>query len=267
VTEPQFYFRPIVGARAHEEVIDQIIFAIRSGAYRVGERLPSLDELSHQLHVSKPTVGEALRALSIDGVVETRRGVNGGATVTSDNIPRTLMAVASGNRDAGLRELVEARRPIEMEIARLAGKRATEQDFSNMQVSIDRLSAYADGAHAGLGDERETSLRLHYDYLFHYAMGRAARNDLLAYYQHQILERLVVAMHDYLTREEDLGTVIDLHVRTLAALKRGGDRRINTVMDEHLRLFEDAVERVVPRDSRAELTPSGPASGKPRNTR
>jgi hypothetical protein len=51
-----------------------------------------------------------------------------------------------------------------------------------------------------------------------------------------------MAMHDYLTYEEDLSIVVDLHQRTLAALRRG-QRRIDTVMDEHLRFFEEAVER------------------------
>ena len=261
MTDGRAYFHPIVGARAHEEVIDQITFAIRSGAFRVGERLPSLEELANQLNVSKPTVGEALRALSNDGVVETRRGVHGGVTVTSDNIPRTLIAVASGNRDAGLTELVEARRPIEMEIARLAARRALDEDFASMQDSIDRLAAYADSAHGHEVDEEDNHLRLHYDYLFHYAMGRAAGSDLLAYYQHQILERVVMAMRHYLTREEDLGIVIDIHERTLAALRRGAERRINTVMDEHLRFFEDAVERSVARAARDELeAPAAPRS-------
>jgi GntR family transcriptional repressor for pyruvate dehydrogenase complex len=241
VTDRRSYFHPIVGARAHEEVVDQITFAIRSGGFRVGEWLPSLDELANSMHVSKPTVGEALRVLSKDGVVETKRGVHGGVRVVSDNIPRTLTGIASGNRETGLRELLETRRPIEMEIARLAARRATDEDFASMQDSIDRLASFAESQGNG-AEEHDTELRLHYDYLFHYAMGRAARNDLLAYYQHQILERLVIAMHDYLTYEEDLSIVVDLHQRTLAALRRG-QRRIDAVMDEHLRFFEEAVER------------------------
>src|ERR687883_1545199 len=123
-------FRPIVGARAHEEVVDQITFGIRSGAFRVGEKLPSIEALAAQLGVSKPTVGEALRVLAQEGLVETRRGVNGGVTVLSDSVPRTLIRIAAGNREAGLRELLEARRAVEMEIARLAALRASEGDFT-----------------------------------------------------------------------------------------------------------------------------------------
>lgn len=232
VRDRPLLFRPIAGLRAHEEVVDQIAFAIRSGAYRVGDRLPLVEELAKGMNVSKPTVGEALRALSRDGVVKTQRGANGGVTVISDNIPRTIPGVAEGTRETGLRELVEARRAVEMEIARLAAKRATEDDFQYMEEAVDGLAAHRSG---------DRATRLHYDYLFHYAMGRAARSDLLAYYQHQILDEMVKAMEEYLAEEEDPDEVVKLHKRTLGELRRGDQARIDKVMEEHLRFFSAAV--------------------------
>ena len=41
----QWTFQPIADARVHERVVDQITFAIRSGAYAVGERLPSVEPM------------------------------------------------------------------------------------------------------------------------------------------------------------------------------------------------------------------------------
>src|SRR5512145_270788 len=57
-------FRPVIDARAHEHVVDEIVFGIRSGAYRVGEKLPSVAGLAEQFGVSKPTIGEAIRLLA-----------------------------------------------------------------------------------------------------------------------------------------------------------------------------------------------------------
>jgi GntR family transcriptional repressor for pyruvate dehydrogenase complex len=230
-------FTPIVGARAHEEVVDQITFAIRSGGFRVGEKLPSIEELAAQLSVSRPTVGEALRVLAQEGLVETRRGVNGGATVLSDSVPRTLIRIAAGNREAGLRELLEARRSVEMEIARLATARASEEDFERMQESIERYASFV-STPEGRGDAVQ---RLYLDYLFHYAMGHAARSDLLAYYQHQILQQLVIAIHDYLMSEQDPQVVIDLHEQLLKALRTRRPKRVDQAMHEDLALVERAV--------------------------
>src|SRR5262245_66022997 len=84
-------FRPIVDSRAHEHVVDQIAFGIRSGVYRVGEKLPSVAALAEQFRVSKPTIGEAIRLLADNGIVASKRGVTGGVTVINDDIPTSLL--------------------------------------------------------------------------------------------------------------------------------------------------------------------------------
>jgi GntR family transcriptional repressor for pyruvate dehydrogenase complex len=174
--------------------------------------------------------------LASRGVVESRRGVNGGVTVVDDNIPITLLQLADGRSEASLRELLEARRAVEMEIARLAGQRADESDIASMQDSITKLVDHVGG---------DGELRLHFDHFFHYAMGRAARSELLAYYQHQILQGLTVLMHDYFITQEDPDVVVDLHQRTLDVIKEGEPAAIDRVMDEHLQYLErEMLERV-----------------------
>jgi GntR family transcriptional regulator, transcriptional repressor for pyruvate dehydrogenase complex len=225
------FFRPVVDSRAHEHVIDQITFGIRSGVHKVGEKLPPIAELARQFGVSKPTIGEAVRLLAVHGVVASKRGVTGGVTVISDDIPTALLGLVPERRQTDMRELLEARRAVEMEIARLAKRRADESDIASMQASIDLLEEHV----------TERRLRLHYDHLFHYAMGRAARSDLLAYYQHQILKQLVVVWPEYFFEKEDPDLVIDLHRRTLSALVRGRAAHLERVMDEHLAVIERAV--------------------------
>ena len=232
--DPGAWFQPMHDPRMHERVVDQITFAIRSGAYRVGDRLPSVEQMAHDMQVSKPTVGEAIRVLSEFGVVKSRRGVHGGVTVVSDNIPTTLLLLTKGQAKSPLRELLEARRPVEMEIARLAAARGTPADLDAMQDSIDRLVSQP-------ADE-DWTVRLHFDHFFHYAMGRAARSDLLAYYQHQILEGITVVVQDYFAHVEDPGVVAELHRRTLEAIRGGATADIDQIMDEHLAYLERAVD-------------------------
>jgi GntR family transcriptional regulator, transcriptional repressor for pyruvate dehydrogenase complex len=227
-------FRPMHDPRMHERVVDQITFAVRSGAYRVGDRLPSVEQMAHDMQVSKPTVGEAIRVLSDFGVVQSRRGVHGGVTVVSDNIPTTLLMLTKGPAKSSLRELLEARRPVEMEIARLAAARAVRADLEAMQDSIDRL--------VSLPADVDWTVRLHFDHFFHYAMARAARSDLLAYYQHQILEGITVLVQNYFARVEDPAVVAELHRRTLDAIRGGAKTDVDEVMDEHLAYLERAVD-------------------------
>jgi GntR family transcriptional repressor for pyruvate dehydrogenase complex len=224
-------FRPVVDSRAHELVIDQIAFGIRAGVHKVGEKLPPIGELARQFGVSKPTIGEAVRILVLHGVVVSKRGVTGGVTVVSDDIPTALLGLVPERRQTDLHDLLEARRAVEMEIAELARRRAVDADFAAMQEAVDRLEQNTDS---------EGRVRLHYDHLFHYAMARAARSDLLAYYQHQMLKQLVVLLPEYFLEKEDPHVVLDIHKRTLKALIGGRQATVARVMGEHLSVTEKA---------------------------
>jgi GntR family transcriptional repressor for pyruvate dehydrogenase complex len=234
MTRDRWTFQPITDPRVHQRVVDQITFAIRSGAYGVGERLPSVERMARDMGVSKPTVGEAIRVLAARGVVESRRGVKGGVTVVDDNIPITLLQLADGHSEPSLHELLEARRPVEMQIARLAAQRADGSDIAAMEDSIAKLVAHVGG---------DGESRLHFDHFFHYAMGRAARSELLAYYQHQILQGITVLLHDFFVNQENPETVVDLHRRTLEAIRGGDEADVDRVMDEHLAYLERVPER------------------------
>ena len=74
-------------------------------------------------------------------------------------------------------------------------------------------------------------------------MARAARSEVLAYMQHQILERLTVVLETYFTEDEDPQMVEALHRETLDSLRSGNRRRIEEAIDRHLAPLELLVER------------------------
>jgi GntR family transcriptional regulator, transcriptional repressor for pyruvate dehydrogenase complex len=217
-------FSPIVGGRAFEEVIDQVTYAIRAGHYRPGDRLPRIEELSQSFGVSKPTVVEALKMLTKAGVLSTKRGATGGITVLSADIPPSLLGL-SRHRPATLADLLEARRAIEMQLALLAGERATEEDFEVLAeaVRLQKTTGSEDDATA-----------LYHDQLFHYAMGRAARSEVLATYQHDVLEQLAICVHGHPNLSEEPRSGTEMHERTLEALLSRDADRILWAMNEHL---------------------------------
>src|SRR4051812_17456420 len=58
----------------YEQVAERLAAEIRSGAHAPGSRLPSERELARVLEVSRASVREAIGALQVQGVVETRPG-------------------------------------------------------------------------------------------------------------------------------------------------------------------------------------------------
>lgn len=234
-----WHFHPITNPRAHEEVVEQITFAILSGAYGAGERLPNVEALAKTMGVSKPVIGEALKVLTKAGVVKAQRGVHGGLSVDNVDVPDSIMALTAPLRHFEVREIIEARRPIELQLALLAGERATEEDFAAMQVCIDRLR-----------EHRATDLpnRIRFDHLFHYTIGRTARSSALALYQHQILENLYARMRSYFADIEDVESVISLHEMTLAAIRTRDPATITEAIDIHLKPLEKVVAESRERD-------------------
>lgn len=234
VVEPEFVdvFHKVQGHRAQHDVIDQITFAIRAGVFAPGDRLPSLDELSSRLGVSRSVVVEAVRSLSAAGVIATQRGHRGGLTVVTSNIPVALLGL-SGNKLHKLPDILEARRAVELRLALLCARRATADDYDVMETSVRRLTESRDC---------DRLLRRHWDHLFHYQMARAAKSEMLAYMQHQILERLTVVLETYFTYDEDPREVEALHRETLDCLLTGDPDLIAAAVDRHLAPLERLVE-------------------------
>ena len=195
----------------------------------MGERLPSVEQMAHDMQVSKPTVGEAIRVLSECGVVKSRRGVNGGVTVVEDNIPTTLLLAHEGPGEPTPARAARGP-PAGGDGDRAAGGgRAVAGDLEAMEDSIDRLVEQPAAT--------DWTVRLHFDHFFHYAMGRAARSDLLAYYQHQILEGITVVCAGLLRAVGGSGRWSRPAPPHARCDPRRRERPTSTqVMDEHLAL-------------------------------
>jgi len=220
----------IDAARAHEEVVDQIVYAIRSGLLQTGDRLPTIEELAESTGVSKPVIGEAVRVLREHGVVESKRGVQGGVTVVTDDVPIELLP-ARGWRQAALTELVEARRPIETMLSLLAAERADEEDFADMRETIEMLEEAARQPDASF---------LRFDHRFHYQIGRAAQSEMLAFFQHRILSAIAVALESYGLFHEDRDLVVSTHKELLHAIESRDPDRIRRATDRHFSTSDGA---------------------------
>jgi GntR family transcriptional repressor for pyruvate dehydrogenase complex len=225
-------FNPIVDSRAFEEVVDQISHAVHTGVYEVGARLPTIDELANAMSVSKPTVGEAVRVLARAGVLSVKRGASGGIVVAASIIPPSIIKLSSRRLAKDMRELVEARRPVEMELTRLSAMRATEKDLADMRAGL-QLEESAGG---------DFSQWLFGNYKFHYAIGRAARSELLFHMLAEIYKELAMLVEGWTPRDRsDPQATIAEHRDILAALEAHDPDRACGAMDKHLHELEELV--------------------------
>jgi DNA-binding FadR family transcriptional regulator len=137
--------RPTVRQR-YEQIADHLVAELRRGALRPGLKLPGERELAQRLGVGRASVREALGALQVRGIVETRPGA--GSFIAGDALARLTGAdePAAGldlpAADAGPAALLEARRMLEPEVAALAARRGGEDP--EIARLLDDMAASAD---------------------------------------------------------------------------------------------------------------------------
>ena len=114
--DDQTTFTPMALRQRYEQVADRIAADIRAGRFAPGERLPSERDLARRLEVGRASVREAIAALQVSGMIETRPG--SGSFVAANAPERTRES-----HDSSPSDLLQAREMLEPAVARLAAQR------------------------------------------------------------------------------------------------------------------------------------------------
>jgi len=139
-----------------EHAVDQIERLIIEGVLVAGQRLPPERELGARLGVSRPTLREAIRALTMMGILDSRQG---DGTYVRDAEAGFLLRPARVMlaSDTGLGWLFEVRGLLEGGAAAFAAARATPAELDEVR---DWLAGYPTGA-VDPDDVRARDLQLH----------------------------------------------------------------------------------------------------------
>ena len=161
---------------ASELVCESIQNQIKSGAWKVGDRLPSEADLARRFGVNRLTVRMALQKLNAMGVVETRTG--SGTYVIEFDFESYLSAASRFYEKTGLmRDVCEFRDHMEVECARLAIERATDEDIKKLEsLALAHREAYS--RHETMDHEDWCRLVANADLAFHEQVCRMSHNTL-----------------------------------------------------------------------------------------
>jgi GntR family transcriptional repressor for pyruvate dehydrogenase complex len=124
-----------------DEAIDKIKRMITSGELGPGDRLPREADLAERLGLSRNSLREAVRALSMIRVLDVRQG--DGTYVTSLDpglLLDALSFVVDFHRDDTVLEFLEVRRILEPAATALAAQRMSDADLAKLQILLDELS-------------------------------------------------------------------------------------------------------------------------------
>jgi len=149
-----------------EQVIEQLRTSVTSGEWLVGHRIPNESDLVDALGVGRNTVREAVRALAHAGLFEVRQGDGTYVRATSE-VSGALRRLCNTE----LRDVLQVRRGLEVEGARLAATRRTDDDIAKLRAL---LAARDERQVSGSHDEFAGA-----DTEFHCAVLRTSGNAML----------------------------------------------------------------------------------------
>jgi GntR family transcriptional regulator, transcriptional repressor for pyruvate dehydrogenase complex len=126
-------FTPVKSQRLYEQIVDQIIDLIQQQEFSPGSQLPPERDLAQQLQVSRASLREALTALQMMGLVETRSGQG---TFVSDGAASAFLRFDPSWLYEGEESpfaILQARKVVEPPIAAFATRHCSEDDLDRVR--------------------------------------------------------------------------------------------------------------------------------------
>ncbi len=226
---------PIERQSATEAVAGSLIKLLNDGALLPGDRLPSERELATQLQVGRTTVREALKLLTLSGLLEAKRG--SGTFVREDyssfiaNQVKWLTLLSAQDVD----QLLEVREALELQTVKLATQRATDEEIKKIESfrkwpELKKRDAESDAEN---------------DFKFHLAIAVASHNQLLV----ELILSLRNLLRDYviLANElaEDMESTFQEHERVFQAILSRKPDVAAVAMSRHLAISRSWVEKTL----------------------
>ena len=196
---------------------------IMDGTWKTGEKIPSENELKNSLMVSRHTIRSAIANLNMLGILETRQGDGNYVRETGIGLYIDFLIPYLMINTANVSQIIEFREAIEISVARLAARRATEENLEDIRQKLEACNS----------SRHNTTAYPAVDLEFHCAIARASKNDLLIQSMNVIKQYCFQAISSYFT--EDLAEAgADCHQKLFEALCAHNEDEAALYMSRHM---------------------------------
>ena len=215
-----------------DDVVKQIGDMIQSGAWPSGYQLPPERQLVEQFGVSRNTLREALKALNLMGILESKQG--GGNFVSTDinrRIVNTSFRFLNLQDGKIIFDLLEARRAIETRTAYLAAQKATPELIQVLTLDNVKMKE----------NVKNTNEASKYDSDFHFRLAQATGKMFFEEMSRSLYTPAVALMRETTLIDNLMTYSVAYHDSILEAIRLGDADSAANYMDEHLKKVEEAL--------------------------
>ncbi len=223
--------KPVRKTKVVDEVLDQMKAQILAGNWSPGTKIPGEMELTRIFGVSRVSIREAIHRLAGMGILSIRHG---DGTYIAEILPKdyfNALLPALLIEAVSLGELLEFRQMIEVESARHAATRATEED-------IGRLRGILEAMKRNEGDYPRFAVE---DLNYHTALALATHNSVIVKVNAIMHDMLKKAMEEIVVLTGFQGGIY-YHACILDAVVQRDPEKAMELMREHIRTTIDRVQ-------------------------
>lgn len=230
-------FKSVRTDRISVAITEQIKSAIFEKKIRPGEKLPSERQLMEQFQCSRVTVREALKALEYPGILEIRRGIQGGAYVVDPTIKsgHNLLQDMFLLGNIKISDLTEARVAIEPPTIGLAVERVREEVLEQLKQNIEETRECLKRKNPN--DARLLNLE------FHRIVAHASENPVIQF----MIDSMMDVMENNISSTsvfsaKPVESTFRFHEKLYQAIKERDSAKAQELMLQHVREIQRALE-------------------------
>lgn len=229
-------FKPIQTERISNFIVEQIKEAVFQKKLKPGDKLTSERRLMEEFRTSRVTIREALRSLEQFGIIEIRRGVDGGAFIRDPN----TKLITNFLRDMVLmdkikiHDLTEARLAIEPFSVRLACERMTEEAISKIYLNIQEAKECLDK------NNQEDARLLNLE--FHRLIAQTSQNPVIFFMIDSIMDIMENNISSIPLSFNAVEETIQHHQKIYSTLKEKDGKKAQEFMLRHISEIQRSLE-------------------------
>jgi GntR family transcriptional repressor for pyruvate dehydrogenase complex len=237
--------RPVAKTSISDEIVDQIMELIARGDLQPGQRLPSERELCVRFGAGRSSLREALRCLSIVGVLNARVGEGTSVAADGGKFLGKILEWRLITERHDIENLMEVRIGLEGVAAASAARTVTDDNLKVLDVLLDKMKRCNDDP------KRFATL----DIEFHLTIAKFSGNPLLSDMISMIRGQLVRVLARVLLIPNAIPLSLKEHVRIVDCLRRREPEASREVMSDHLQRALDRYRKFTALDVETESKP------------
>jgi len=221
-------FESIENKKISQVVIEQIQDMIMRGELKNGDKLPPERELTQTLNIGRPALREALKALEVIGLIESRHGQGNFIVNNTENSFFKPLSLSFKLSNGNIEEILELRHLIENYTVKQAAINANAKDLERLYELYECLI-----------EAETTELKSHYDKEFHYEIAKISKNTLI----NNLLESTSYLFDNFINKtvrmsffeEDSIEKLYEEHLNVIKAIEKHDSEEASKFMDLHLR--------------------------------